>query len=107
MKNININFHKTFKAEGQYISSILEIADGKTWFTTREISEMTGIPQGKSSGKVEPHINYAEYMGLIKSEKEKKDGLCGSDSCNGTSVCRMRPDRDKDGEQYSGIGNRR
>lgn len=73
MKNININFHKTFKAEGQYISSILEIADGKTWFTTREISEMTGIPQGKSSGKVEPHINYAEYMGLIKSEKEKKE----------------------------------
>ncbi len=62
-----------------------------------------------------------------KSEKrKKKDGLCGSDSCNGTSVCRMRPDRDKDGEQHkkhrirkysirkyadreqhSGIGNRR
>ena len=34
---------------------------------------MTGIPQGKSSGKVEPHINYAEYMGLIRSEKEKKE----------------------------------
>ena len=42
-----------------------------------------------------------------KVKKKKKDGLCGSDSCNGTSVCRMRPDRDKDREQHSGIGNRR
>ena len=52
-------------------------------------------------------VDYKELQGGDKSEKEKKDGLCGSDSCNGTSVCRMRPDRDKDREQHSGIGNRR
>ncbi len=51
-----------------------------------------------------------------KSEKKRKMGFCGSDSCNGTSVCRMRPDRDRDKTdqkvQYqkviqTGIGNRR
>ena len=26
----NINFHQTFKPEGQYISRILDIADGMT-----------------------------------------------------------------------------
>ena len=68
----NINFHQTFKPEGQYISRILDIADGMTWRSLKEISEMTGIPQGISSGKVNPHISYAEYMGLIISEKKEK-----------------------------------
>lgn len=67
--NVNVNFHQTFKPEVQYISSILNIADGRSALSIKEISALTGIPQGKSSGKVEPHINYAEYMGLIKWEK--------------------------------------
>lgn len=66
---VNVNFHQTFKPEVQYISSILNIADGSSALSIKDISALTGIPQGKSSGKVEPHINYAEYMGLIKSEK--------------------------------------
>lgn len=68
----NINFHQTFKPEGQYISRILDIADGMTWRSLKEISEITGIPQGISSGKVNPHISYAEYIGLIISEKKEK-----------------------------------
>lgn len=71
-KQVNINFHQTFKPECQYISSILDIADGNSWYNAKEISGMTGIPQGASSGKVEPHIIYAEYMGLVKSEKKEK-----------------------------------
>ena len=39
----------------------------------QEISNLTGIPTGKSSGKVEPMICYAEYMGIIT--KEKRNGL--------------------------------
>lgn len=66
---INVNFHQTFKPEAQYISSILNVADGKSALSIKDISALTGIPQGKSSGKVEPHISYAEYMGLITSEK--------------------------------------
>ncbi len=71
-KQVNINFHQTFKPEGQYISSILDIADGNSWLSVKDISGLTGIPQGVSSGKVEPHIKYAEYMGLVKSEKKDK-----------------------------------
>lgn len=65
----NVNFHQTFKPEVQYISSILSVADGVSELSIKDISALTGIPQGKSSGKVEPHISYAEYMGLINSEK--------------------------------------
>ena len=41
--------------------------------TKEEISEVTGIPTGKSSGKVEPHIMYAIYMGLISNISETKN----------------------------------
>ena len=61
----NINFHQTFKPEAYYISSILRIADGTKGYSVSDISSLTGIPNGISSGKVEPHIYYANYMGLI------------------------------------------
>jgi hypothetical protein len=35
--------------------------------TKEEISEITGIPTGKSSGKVEPHVEYGIYMGLFEN----------------------------------------
>ncbi len=71
-KLVNVNFHQTFKPESQYISSILNVADGESQLSIKDISSLTGIPQGKSSGKVEPHILYANYMGLI--DYEKKNG---------------------------------
>lgn len=66
----SLNFHQTFKPEIQYISSILSIADGITSYEIKDISNLTGIPNGKSSGKVEPHIQYSVYMGLIEFKKE-------------------------------------
>lgn len=71
-KQVNINFHQTFKPECQYISNILDIADGSSWLSVKDISRKTGIPQGESSGKVEPHISYTEYMGLVKRENKDK-----------------------------------
>lgn len=68
----NLNFHQTFKPEKQYIGSILNVAGTADSLEVQEISAYTGIPNGKSSGKVEPHIYYARYMGLI--DAEKKDG---------------------------------
>lgn len=68
----NLNFHQTFKPEKQYVGSILDVANNTDSMSVPEISSYTGIPNGKSSGKVEPHILYAKYMGLI--EAEKKDG---------------------------------
>lgn len=68
----NLNFHQSFKPEKQYIGSILDVANSADSLGVQEISAYTGIPNGKSSGKVEPHISYAKFMGLI--EAEKKDG---------------------------------
>ena len=71
-KKSNINFHQTFKPEVNYIASLLELADGRTLKDLQEISSYTGIPQGSSSGKVEPHLNYAKYMGLIEWQKSSE-----------------------------------
>ncbi|MFT4144308.1 MAG: hypothetical protein QM644_07600, partial [Mobilitalea sp.] len=70
---VNINFHQTFKPKRQYISSILNVANSTSSMSVKDISACTGIPNGQSSGKVEPHIYYASYMGLI--EYEKKESL--------------------------------
>ena len=69
---INLNFHQTFPPTLEYIGNILDLCDFEKPLSKEEISELTGIPTGKSSAKVEPHIKYAEYMGLIKDLK--KDG---------------------------------
>lgn len=61
----NLNFHQTFLMDLQYISYILNFNSEKDGDTKEEISEKTGIPTGKSSGKVEPHIKYAKYCNLI------------------------------------------
>ncbi len=63
----NINFHQTFAPTLEYLSRLLEITDMTEEQTKETISEITGIPTGKCSGKVEPHINYAIYMGLVKN----------------------------------------
>lgn len=69
---VSINFHQTFRPEKQYIAAILELAGDSTVRSVKEISSLTGIPNGERSGKVEPHIIYAGCMGLISYEK--KDG---------------------------------
>jgi hypothetical protein len=69
MSEPNLNFHQTFKPEAKYISSILSVSENDEAYDVKEISSLTGIPNGKSSGKVEPHIFYASYMGLINYQK--------------------------------------
>ena len=66
-----VNFHKTFPPQASYISKILELANSNYSGTKEEISRDTGIPTGKTSGKVVPHILYAEYMGLISYNLDK------------------------------------
>lgn len=69
-----LNFHMTFPPTPAYLGRILKIANG-TEYTVEEISDLTGIPQGKSSGKVKPHIAYASYMGLIDESMFKRTAL--------------------------------
>jgi len=73
-KRLPINFHQTFIPERQYISSLLHfVATGQTG-TDQDISDQTGIPVGKSSGKVPSIISYCSGMGLIKVQKVAGSG---------------------------------
>lgn len=60
-----INFHKTFVPERRLIAALLGYAAAEKAGTYAEIAAQTGIPMGKSSGKVPVIIDYARGMGLI------------------------------------------
>lgn len=72
MKAENLNFHQTMTAERPHLAKLLELADNEQWLTKEEIFNLTGIPTGKSSGKVVPNILYAEKMGLLKFKLDKQ-----------------------------------
>lgn len=66
-----LNFASTFSPERHYLSLLLKlIKTHKKSMTVSEISDATGIPQGKSSGKVSPHIKYLLGMNLIESTED-------------------------------------
>ncbi len=63
----NLDFHQTFKPERTCLCNLLTSISDCTGKNAQEISKITGIPTGKSSGKVVPSIYYLNYMGLIES----------------------------------------
>ena len=69
--NLTYNFPQTFKLEPLLLAELLiktnecHILHG----TMYEISELTGIPTGASSGKVEPTIAYGFSCGLLSAER--------------------------------------
>ena len=71
-----LNFHQSFKPEHNLLCSLMQSLAECSGKTAQEISKLTGIPTGDSSGKVVPTIYYLEYMGLIvenlKNKKEHK-----------------------------------
>lgn len=67
----SVNFHKTFSPQDSYIAKIMELAKDNYTGSKEEISEETGIPTGKTSGKVVPHILYTQYMGLTSHTLSK------------------------------------
>ncbi|MDK2584449.1 hypothetical protein QOZ83_01135 [Romboutsia sedimentorum] len=69
-ENVSLNFHASFNPDFEYIAKIVQIADDCEGLSKEEISGLTGMPTGASSGKVEPHINYAKFMNLIDFKKE-------------------------------------
>lgn len=77
LTNDTYDFHDTFQPQLEYIAKVLELAANGYSGTKHDISAMTGIPTGEQRGKVEPHIKYAQYMGLISysSEGPKKNAL--------------------------------
>lgn len=65
ISNISLNFHETFSPQLVYVAKIMNLASQSFCGDKFGISNITGIPTGKSSGKVLPHIKYASFMGLI------------------------------------------
>jgi len=59
------NFHKTFIPERRYIRSILQFAATGKSGDSQFIASVTGIPTGRSSGKVIPTLDYCRGMGLV------------------------------------------
>ena len=83
--SLNINFAATFLPERVYLSKLLIFFrknKGRNDFVELygidncwssiyvQISELTGIPNGKSTGKVVPHINYLVGMGLLSKTSD-------------------------------------
>lgn len=66
------NFHKTFMPERSYLSAIMKYAASDKCGDIQSIAQETGIPTGKSSGKVAPALSYARGMGLILPDDEGK-----------------------------------
>ena len=60
-----LRFHDTFNLERTYIHALMRFVAGGNKGTLQEISEMAGIPMGKSTGKVQPTIYYCMGMGLL------------------------------------------
>ena len=71
IKSSALVFHETFQPEIGYIAKILKLASEEYSGSKFDISDLTGIPTGERKGKVEPHIKYASFMGLIDYSIEK------------------------------------
>jgi len=70
-----INFHKTFIPERRLLSSLLcYAAEGKSG-DYQSIAADTGIPMGKSNGKVPAILDYARGMGLVKLTQQVKNAV--------------------------------
>lgn len=63
--NTNWNFAMTFPPTKDLIINLVRFADGEQR-TQEELSSYAGMPGGKSSGKLRPHLDYAQSMGLIR-----------------------------------------
>ncbi|HHV08313.1 MAG TPA: DUF4007 family protein [Firmicutes bacterium] len=69
---LSLNFHRTFIPERRLVSALLEyVALGKEG-TLHQISEETGIPMGKSTGKMPAILEYCKGMGLLTVEPGTK-----------------------------------
>ncbi|MBN2839164.1 MAG: DUF4007 family protein, partial [Fusobacteriaceae bacterium] len=68
MSRLPLNFHQTFIPERRYISILLEKIKDSINLNDQELSALTSIPMGSSSGKLPAMLAYAKGMGLLKIE---------------------------------------
>ncbi len=70
-----INFHRTFVPERRLLSVLLQYAGSGRSGTYQDIARETGIPMGKSNGKVPAIIDYARGMGFVQFNISTKNGI--------------------------------
>lgn len=75
MAPLPINFHRSFKPERRHLGALLRYAALGRQGTLQEIAAETGIPTGKSSGKVGPTLDYATAMGLIEPMEGRPEAV--------------------------------
>ena len=73
-KRLKKDFHLTFIPERQYINAFLRFSASGEEGNYQEIAKKSGIPMGKSSGKVPAILNYCKGMGLITLNESYKKG---------------------------------
>lgn len=75
-ERLPLSFHMTFQPERHYLSALLALAQKNSGPSSIDaISQETGIPTGKSTGKVRPLLQYARGMGLIKTVNRSREGI--------------------------------
>lgn len=70
LKALPLSFSQSFLLDRDLLARLLRFASNNSGGSKEAISLETGIPTGKSTGKVEPIIQYAQGMGLICADKE-------------------------------------
>lgn len=70
LEPLPLNFPQTFQPDRSLLARLLPFAAENGSGDKVEIGARTGIPTGKSTGKVEPIIHYARGMGLVRAGKE-------------------------------------
>ena len=75
--SLPLNFPQTFLPERRLLSQLLPFAKRRGQGDKVSIGAETGIPTGKSTGKVDPMIHYANGMGLITVNKESGNWQLG------------------------------
>mgnify|MGYP000170187156 FL=1 len=78
MDQLPLNFSQTFLPDRRLLGQLLRFAASNGRGDKEAIGSETGIPTGKSTGKVEPMIHYARGMGLITAERERGEWQLGA-----------------------------
>ena len=65
IQGLPLSFHLSFFPERRHLAALLKLTVQDFSGAVEEIAAKTGIPTGKKSGKVIPHLKYASAMGLI------------------------------------------
>lgn len=74
-RRLSLNFHQTFIPERRYLSILLDKIGQNLFLSDKELSALTSIPMGDTSGKLPATLAYAKGMGLVKLTTEKQRSI--------------------------------